>query len=151
RPLWLAFAVMVPFAIIELTFLGANMLKVTDGGWVTILISTTVLVVMLTWRRGTSILFEKTRRSEVPLTLLTGNLAAKPPVLVDGTAIFLTGDRDSTPTALLHSLKHYHVLHKQNIILTVVTAERPRVPLSERAEIAVLNDLFTRLTLNYGY
>lgn len=151
RPLWMALAVMVPFALIELTFLGANLLKVTDGGWVTILIATSVLVMMITWRRGSNILFEKTRRSEVPLTLLTDNLNAKPPTLVDGTAIFLTGDRDSTPTALLHSLKHYHVLHKQNVILTVVTAERPRVPLAERVEIEVLNDLFTRLTLNFGY
>jgi KUP system potassium uptake protein len=151
RSLWVALLVMVPFAIVELTFLGANMVKVADGGWVTILIASTVLIVMLTWRRGSNLLFEKTRRSEVPLTLLTENLSNKPPTLVDGTAIFLTGDRDSAPTALLHSLKHYHVLHKQNIILTVVTAERPRVPQSERAEIEVLNDLFTRLTLNFGY
>lgn len=151
KPLWMALAVMVPFAIIEMTFLGSNLLKVADGGWVTILIATSMLIIMITWRRGSNILFEKTRRSEVPLTLLTDSLNRKPPTLVDGTAIFLTGDRDSTPTALLHSLKHYHVLHRQNVILTVVTAERPRVPESERAEIEVLNDLFTRLTLNFGY
>ncbi len=151
RPLWLAVAVMVPFLFIELTFFGANMLKVTDGGWVTILISLTTFVVMLTWRRGSTQLFQKTRKAEVPLTLLTDNLAAKPPTLVEGTAVFLTGDRESAPTALLHSLKHYHVLHKSNIILTVVTAERPRVPLSERVEIEVLNPLFTRLVLNFGY
>ena len=151
RPLWLAALVMVPFLFIELTFFGANMLKVTDGGWVTILISLTAFVVMLTWRRGSTQLFQKTRKAEVPLTLLTDNLAKRPPTLVDGTAVFLTGDKDSAPTALLHSLKHYHVLHKSNIILTVVTAERPRVPMAERVEIEVLNPLFTRLVLNFGY
>jgi KUP system potassium uptake protein len=151
KPLWMALAVMVPFAIIEVTFLGSNLLKVADGGWVTILIAASMLIVMITWRRGSNILFEKTRRSEVPLTLLTDSLSRKPPTLVDGTAIFLTGDRDSTPTALLHSLKHYHVLHRQNVVLTVKTAERPRVPESERAEIEVVNDLFTRVTLHFGY
>src|SRR5690606_15330612 len=71
--------------------------------------------------------------------------------LVDGTAVFLTGDPESAPTALLHSLKHYKVLHKSNIVLSLVTEDRPRVPESERAEIEEVNHLFTRVILKFGF
>src|SRR5690606_5859637 len=120
RPLWLAAMVIVPFLFIELSFFGSNLIKVTDGGWVTIAIASAMFVVMATWRRGSRILFEKTRKSEVPLAVLTGSLAGKDMHLVEGTAVFLTGDPESTPTALLHSLKHYKVLHKSNVILSLI-------------------------------
>jgi KUP system potassium uptake protein len=71
--------------------------------------------------------------------------------LVDGTAVFLTGDPESAPTALLHSLKHYKVLHKSNIILSLVTEDRPRVPESERAEIEEINELFSKVILKFGF
>ena len=151
RPLWLALVVMVPFLIIEFGFLGSNLLRVIDGGWVTIAIATMLLVVMMTWRRGTRLLFLKTRKSEVPLSVLTESLSKKKMQLVDGTAVFLTSDPESAPTALLESQKHYKVLHKQNIILTLVTAEKPRVRASERAEIEEIDPLFTRVTLNFGF
>ena len=122
-----------------------------DGGWVTIAIASAVFLVMWTWRRGTRFLFEKTRKTEVPLTVLTGSLAKKDMHLVDGTAVFLTGDPESAPTALLHSLKHYKVLHRSNIILSLVTEDRPRVPTDERAEIARIDELFTRIILKFGF
>lgn len=151
RSAWVAAIVVVPFMVLEIGFVTANALKISNGGWVSIAVASVSLLLMLTWRRGSRLLFDKTRKSEVPLDLLVDKLAAKPPTLVDGTAVFLTGDPESTPTALLHSLKHYHVLHKQNIILSIVTAERPRVKSSERAEIEVMNDLFTRVTLTFGF
>ncbi len=151
RPLWMAVAVMVPFLFIEVSFFASNLVKVKDGGWVTIAIASAVFLVMWTWRRGTRFLFEKTRKTEVPLTVLTGSLAKKDMHLVDGTAVFLTGDPESAPTALLHSLKHYKVLHRSNIILSLVTEDRPRVPTDERAEIARIDELFTRIILKFGF
>ena len=68
-----------------------------------------------------------------------------------GTAVFLTGDPQSAPTALLHSLKHYKVLHEQNVILSVVTAQEPTVPDWERVKMEPINDLFMRVTLTFGY
>src|SRR5690606_1453038 len=127
-PLWLALSAMLPFFLIELAFFSSNLFKVKDGGWVTIAIAIVALILMATWRRGSRFLFEKTRKSEVPLTILTGSLAKKEMHLVDGTAVFLTVDPESAPTALLHSLKHYKVLHKSNIVLSLVTEDRPRVP-----------------------
>ena len=82
---------------------------------------------MTTWRRGTSLLTQKTRRTEVPLDTLLHSLEKKPPHIVPGTAVFLTSDPDFAPTALLHNLKHNKVLHEHNVILTIITADTPRV------------------------
>jgi len=146
-----AAAVIAPFLFLDLAFLGANLLKVADGGWVSIAVAGMLLVLMETWRQGSALLFQKTRKSEVPLAVLTERLAAKPPTLVPGTAVYLTSDPESAPTALMHSLKHYHVLHENNVILSIVTAEKPRVEIQKRVEIEELNPLFMRVTLNFGY
>ena len=123
-PLWAAAALMVPFLLIDLTFLGANLLKVFQGGWVPLLIGAMVMVVMLTWRRGTRILAEKTRRLEMPLDESDPLLGEKPPPRVPGTAVFLTAMRKAHQPPL-HSLKHYKVLHENNVILTIVTESYP--------------------------
>ena len=102
-----AAALILPFLLIDLTFLSANMLKVIEGGWVPLALGGVVMLVMYTWRRGSRLLFEKTRRLETPLDDLVRMLERKPPQRVPGTAVFLTSDPKSAPTALLHSLKHY--------------------------------------------
>ena len=106
---------------------------------------------MITWRRGTRILFDKTRKLQVPLTDLVTRLEAHPPHRVPGTAVFLTGDPNATPTALLHSLKHYKVLHEHNVILTIMTADTPRVPTAERVHFEPISDTFARMTVRYGF
>lgn len=151
RPAWLAALIVAPFLLLDSVFLWANALKVADGGWVSIAVALALMGVMWTWTRGSRLLFQKTRKNEIPLDFLTAQLAAKPPVIVPGTAVFLTSDPTSAPTALMHSLKHYKVLHEQNVILTVATAEQPHVPDSKRVEIETLNPLFMRVTLNFGY
>jgi KUP system potassium uptake protein len=151
-PLWAAAALMVPFLLIDLTFLGANLLKVFQGGWVPLLIGGMVMVVMLTWRRGARILAAKTRRMETPIDGLIESLEKKKQLCrVPGTAVFLTADPDSAPTALLHSLKHYKVLHEQNIVLTMITESTPRVSASERVRIEPLGDSFQRVILRFGF
>src|SRR4030081_948564 len=130
-----AAALMAPFLLIDLTFLGANLLKVVEGGWVPLALGGLVMVVMYTWRRGSRLLFEKTRRQETPLESLVAMLEKKPPLKVPGTAVFLTSDPSSAPTALMHSLKHYKVLHEKNVILSVKTSHLPRVSDEERVRI----------------
>src|SRR4029077_7070437 len=100
--------------------------------WVPVALAFFLMIVMVTWRRCTRILFEKTRRLEVPLLDLVASLEKKPPPRVPGTAVFLTGDPSSTPTALLHSLKHYKVLHEHNVILTIMPADTPHVRAADR-------------------
>ena len=150
-PIWAAGALMLPFLFIDATFLTANMLKVVHGGWVPLLIGGMMMAVMLTWRRGSRILAAKTRRLETPIVPLIQSLEKSPPPRVPGTAVFLTASPDSTPTALLHSLKHYKVLHANNVILTIVTEGIPRVAAKNRVEMEPLSESFTRAVLHYGF
>ena len=146
-----AAALMLPFLVIDLTFLSANMLKVVQGGWVPLALGALVMLVMYTWRRGSQLLFAKTRRLETPLDDLVRILEKKPPQRVPGTAVFLTSDPKSAPTALLHSLKHYKVLHEQNIILSVETTHTPRVATEKRVRIERVGATFLRVALRFGY
>lgn len=148
---WAAAALIVPFLFIDLTFLSANLLKVLEGGWMPLGLGFVLMVIMYTWRRGSQVLFEKTRHQEMPLIGLVERLERKPPLRVPGTAVFLTSDPDFAPTALLHSLKHYKVLHEQNVILTVETALSPRVSENDRVRIEPIGETFLRVSLRYGF
>jgi KUP system potassium uptake protein len=150
-PVSVAIALSAIFISIDIGFFVSNIVKVFDGGWASILVALLVIVLMGTWVVGSRTLFDKTRKNEVPLDFFIEQLAKKPPTLVPGTAVFLTADPQRTPTALLHSLKHYKVLHEKNVILSVVTAQTPRVPEKERALIEDLNPLFMRVSLRFGY
>jgi KUP system potassium uptake protein len=146
-----AAALMVPFLLIDLTFLGANLLKVFEGGWVPLALGGLVMVVMYTWRRGSRLLFEKTRKQEIPLDDLVRMLEKKPPTRVPGTAVFLTSTPDCAPTALMHSLKHYKVLHEHNVILTIEVDDAPRVDPAERVRIESVGETFSRVALRFGF
>jgi KUP system potassium uptake protein len=148
---WAAAALIVPFLAVDTTFLAANLIKVVEGGWVTISVGALLMAVMWTWRRGSRMLFDKTRRLEVPLADLVRRLEAKSPPRVPGSAVFLTSDPQSAPTALLHSLKHYKVLHEHNVILTIKTADTPRVSDDQRVQIVKLSPTFMRVGLTFGY
>jgi KUP system potassium uptake protein len=148
---WAAAALMAPFLLIDLTFLSANMLKVVQGGWVPLALGGMVMLVMYTWRRGSRILLAKTRRLETPLDDLVRILEKKPPQRVSGTAVFLTSDPKSAPTALMHSLKHYRVLHEKNVILSVETTHTPRVEPERRVRIEPVGSTFMRVQLRFGY
>jgi KUP system potassium uptake protein len=150
-PLWAVAALMVPFLLIDLTFLGANLLKVFHGGWVPLLIGAVVMTIMITWRRGAGILADKTRRLETPIDSLVFDLEKKQLCRAPGTAVFLTADQDSAPTALLHSLKHYKTLHERNVLLTIRTEITPRVRLTERVSIEPLGGSFQRVLLRFGF
>jgi KUP system potassium uptake protein len=144
-------ALIAPFMLIDLVFLGANLLKVVEGGWVPLMLGSAIMVAMYTWLRGSRLLYEKTRREEMPLESLVAMLEKHPPQRVPGTAVFLTSDPTSAPTALMHSLKHYKVLHERNVILTVETAPTPRVDLAERVRIEPIGETFQRIVLRFGF
>lgn len=139
------------FLIIDVLFFSANIIKVHDGGWASIGFAAILVIIMWTWVRGTRHLFRKTRKAEVPLDLIVEQMHKRPPTIVPGTAVFLTGDSKSAPTALMHSLKHYKVLHENNVILTVVTASKPWVFSADRARVSQYNERFMQVTLTFGY
>jgi KUP system potassium uptake protein len=150
-PVWGATLMMLPFFAIDLVFLGANMLKVAEGGYVPLLFSAALMLTMATWVRGTEIIFAKSRRTDLALGDLIHSLERKPRQRVPGTAVFLTANPEKAPAALLHSLKHYRVLHEKNVILTLVTANVPRVADGDRVRIETLGDDFVRVVVTFGY
>jgi KUP system potassium uptake protein len=106
---------------------------------------------MWTWVRGTRIVYDKSRRDSVPLPDLVKMLEKSKPVRVAGTAVFLTSDPETAPGALLHNLKHKKVLHKRNIILTIHTADTPRVTDSEKLTVEDLSEDVKRIIVRVGY
>ena len=150
RPAWLAATIVAPFVVIELIFLGSNLQRVWSGGFVPLLLAIGLIIVIWTWVRGTRLLAETVRRDE-PLAKLFETLSHHPPHRVRGAAIFLTGDPDVAPAALMHNLKHNQVLHEQIIILTVKTVNAPRAPESERVKVEDFMPDVKRVTLTFGF
>jgi KUP system potassium uptake protein len=146
-----AAVVILPFVVVDMTFFSANLLKLFEGAWVPLIFGLAMAIMIWTWRRGAAILTSKTRRTEVPLKDLIKSLEKRPPHFVKGTAVFLTSDPSFVPTALLHNLKHNKVLHEQNVILTIETAQTPRVDPSERVRMETISDKFATVRLRFGF
>jgi KUP system potassium uptake protein len=146
-----AAALIVPFIVVDMTFFSANLLKLFEGAWVPLLFGLAMAITIWTWRRGAAILTAKTRRTEVPLRDLIKSLEKRPPHIVKGTAVFLTSDPNFVPTALLHNLKHNKVLHEHNVILTIETAQTPRVDLADRVLMETISDKFATVRLRFGF
>jgi KUP system potassium uptake protein len=150
-PLWVAVVVIAPILTIEIFFLAANGLKVIDGGYVPILMAATMSMLIWTWVRGTKHVQQKAHETAVSLTNLIKMLGKSHPTMVPGTAVFLTSDPDTAPSALMHNLKHNHVLHQQNFIVTVGVAPTPNVQDADRLVMERLSDNFVRMRLLFGY
>jgi len=151
RPTWQAALAAGAFGSLDIVFISSNLLKIPQGAWLPLVLGAALVVIMWTWTRGTQILTEKAHRDSVPLTELSDILRARPPHRAPGTAIFLTSDPDVAPVALMHNLKHNKVLHEKNVILTVRTAETPRVKEADRVRIEPLNDDFKKVAVSYGF
>lgn len=146
--------VLLPVLALELIFLGANLFKILDGGYVPILIASALIIMMWTWRRGTTLLTERTRHTDIPLISFVSSIERKSdhsPAHVPGTAIFLTSHPESAPAALLHNLKHNHVLHEKNVILTIRSVNKPRIPTADRCRFEHISERFSCVELLFGF
>jgi KUP system potassium uptake protein len=139
------------FLVIDLSLFGANLIKVEHGGWFPLVLGLLVFIVMTTWRRGRELLMRELRQSGLPLDSFIASIAEHPPQRVPGTAVFLTANINAVPHALLHSLKHYKVLHERNVILSVETLDTPLAEGEERIELHDLGHAFYALTLRFGF
>jgi KUP system potassium uptake protein len=148
---WQAGLLIGPLVIVDATYFSANLLKIFEGAWLPLLFGIAMVLLIITWRRGTDIVAGKTRVSEVSLETLVRSLERKPPHIVPGTAVFLTSDPNYAPTALMHNLKHNKVLHEHNVILTIVTTDTPRVAEADRVTITQVSPRFSRIALKFGY
>jgi KUP system potassium uptake protein len=139
------------FFVVDSAFLGANAIKFLEGGWLPIVLAVSIFLLMTTWRRGRSILAERLRQATLPLDLLLQNVNAHPPPRVPGTAVFMTGNPDGAPPALIHNLKHNKVLHQRVILLTLETHEIPRIEAEQRCDVEELEQGFRRVRARYGF
>jgi KUP system potassium uptake protein len=151
RPVWQAALASSAFGVLDVVFITSNLLKFLNGAWLPLALGACLVIVMWTWTRGAQILTDKTRRDSVSLLELADILKARAPHRAPGTAIFLTSDPDTAPVALMHNLKHNKVLHEKNIILTIHTAETPRVSEENRVRIEPVNDDFKKVIIGYGF
>ena len=151
-------ALIAGFLAIDLAFLASTLIKVPEGGWVSLLVATFVFVIMSTWVRQREIAHQLSETDATPLADFVARIAEKQKAgnggstrRVPGTAVFLSQRAGVVPHALLHNLKHNHVLHERIAIVTVVTEDRPWVPLDERVEFAKLGVGFYRIVAHYGF
>lgn len=150
-PTWLAVLLVLPFLVIDIAFFSANATKILDGGWFPLVFGLAVFVVLSTWKRGRELLREKVALEAVALEPFIQSLALGGATRVPGTAVFLTGHPDGVPRALLHSLKHYRVLHERMVLVTIRVFDVPYVPEIDRVEVAGLGEAFWRVTVHYGF
>jgi KUP system potassium uptake protein len=148
---WVAAILAGAFLIVDLAFLGANVLKIPHGGWFPLVVAGVLFTAMSTWQRGRQLVARNLRDRAFPLGQLLADLRAHPPTRVPGTAVFMTSAPQGVPVSLLHNLKHNKVLHERVLLLTVQTAEVPEVPRSERAQLAAVGDGFYRVIFHYGF
>jgi len=150
-PLWLCVLATGAFMLIDLTFFAAALHKLFEGGWFPLILGGTIFTLMVTWRRGREILLTRLRSASIPLAAFLDSVLNPRMQRVTGTAVFLTSAPDVTPHALLHSLKHYKVMHAQNVFLTVEFLEVPAVPLEERVQCEKLGHGCWRVLVRYGF
>jgi len=150
-PLWKSLLVVAPLLAIDLTFLGANLLKLLSGGFVPLALGAGLFLVMATWVRGSRILSERVRLEATPLKDIIAILVSRGPHRVTGTAVFLSADPEQAPTALLHNLKHNRVLHETNVILTVRAGDVPYIEAANRVQARKLDGGFWQVTATWGF
>jgi KUP system potassium uptake protein len=147
----LAFA--IPFIsvllIVDLTYFAANALKIPQGGWFPLGIAALSFTVLTTWKQGRKLLFDEIARQSVPMQVIIDS--ADTINRVSGTAIFLTSYGEGAPSAMLHNLKHNHVLHERNILLTVVVEDKPYVTKGNRLLIKDMGKNFHWVRVFYGF
>ncbi|HEU0014650.1 MAG TPA: KUP/HAK/KT family potassium transporter, partial [Longimicrobium sp.] len=139
------------FLAIDLAFWGANIIKIPHGGWFPLVAGAAVFTLMTTWKTGRGILAARLAESTLPWEFFVKDVAGNPPHRVPGTAVFMYGNPEGTPPALLHSLKHYRVLHERVVVLAIETEEAPHVPAASRATVESLGHGLFRVILRYGF
>jgi len=137
--------------VVEVPFAVANLLKIMQGGWFPLLIAAVMFALMSTWKRGRQIVWERIRASAMPVLKFVEDIKRRDPLRVAGTAVYMAGNSDGTPIALLHNLKHNKVLHKRVVFLTVVIEEDSHVAPAERLEVEQLDSGFWRVWARYGF
>jgi len=146
-----ALAVWGGFFAIDFVFFSANVTKVIEGGWVPLALGLLLMAMMTTWKQGRDLMFSKWKQDSLPLASFLSRLPQSRTIRVPGMAVFLTGNPDYVPAALLHNLKHNKVLHEKVLFVTVSTLDEPEAGPDRRTEVIELAPGIHRVLLRYGF
>ncbi len=149
--LWRVGALTLLFLAVDLAFVGANLLKVPQGGWFPLLVAGAVYVLMSTWKKGRARLETIERENTLPMDLFLQDIRRRRPHRVQGTAVFLTQESGGAPPVLLHHLKHNQVLHEKVMLLSIVTEEIPQVDVDDRVRCSELGEAFYQVIARFGF
>ncbi|AXY58111.1 potassium transporter Kup [Acinetobacter chinensis] len=151
-PKWKLALFVIPFLVIDLIFIASTSLKIVSGGWVPILIGAIAFTILMTWKDGREIVYNRLSKDSLSLDLFIKSVSmSSETIFVPGEAVFLTGNPEIVPHAMLHNIKHNRVLHERNILVTVITRDVPYVSDQERVRVEVLDDKFQRIFIYYGF
>ncbi len=148
-PLALAIGVAGSLALIDGTFAAANLTKVTQGGWVPLLVALLLFLLMEAWHSGRNAMLRQLERETLPLDSFIKSMAKE--TKVPGTGVYLSRRFDVVPVAMLHSVKHFQVLHQRVVILSVEMEQVPRIAVADHASVTALGNDFYRIVLHYGF
>lgn len=156
RTLWnwklsVCIGVGIAFLVVDLAFLGANLVKIPDGGWFPLMVGLGMFLLMATWKRGRQILAKRLAEDSLPIEMFLARQKQKPTHRVEGTAIYMTGNPEMVPVAMLHNLKHNKVLHERVVFMTVLFDDIPRVSAKDRVLVEGIAEGFYRMTVRYGF
>ncbi len=150
-PLWRATTLVGLFLLVDLSFFGANLFKIPDGGWFPLLVGVGVCLTMATWRRGQKVVASDLAEKLISTDALLEEITAEPPLRVNTPAVYMAKDPRGVPLALLHNLRHNRVLHQPVGLLTIVIEEQPWVPLDRRLEFRPLGHGLYRIVAHFGF
>jgi len=148
---WLALSVFGALSVIDVTFFASNLMKVVEGGWVPLAMGAALIALMTSWQRGRALLFARWQQDSLPLASFLARLPASRTVRVPGLAVFLSGNPDFVPGALLHNLKHNKVLHERVLFVNVKNEDVPEIAADKRMELTELAPGIHRVSLHYGF
>ena len=148
-PVVISIPLIAVLLIVDVTYFAANAIKIPQGGWFPLCIAALSFTVLTTWKRGRELLFAEIARQSVPMQTIIDGIDDMPRVA--GTAVFLTPTSDGAPSAMLHNIKHNHVLHERNILLTVIVEDKPYVTKGNRLLIDDMGKNFYRVRVFYGF
>lgn len=148
---WQALLLTGLLLVVDVAFFSANIVKVTHGGWVPLVLGIVLFVAMLTWKRGRALLSSRLAEGSMPIRLFLDGVEKSSVHRVAGTAVFMTGNDDGVPPVLLHHLKHNKVLHQRVLLVSVKTADVPETGASERVRVFPLGQGFWRVIATYGF
>jgi KUP system potassium uptake protein len=150
-PLPLCVAATGVFFAVDFVFFAANAVKLLEGGWFPLLIGAAMFLLMMTWKQGRALMTARVREESIELKVFLESIFISPPQRVSGTAVFMNNEKDSTPFALLHNLKHNKVLHEQNLFVTVRHHEVPWIGFDRRCEVEPLGHDCWQVVLHFGF